>query len=135
MDVISFFTRLSLIWQEMDLYREIVWNCPNDGIQYSPKFDIVCGRILNQRPIASLMKACYEVCLEEDRTSAMSSLINPVIDFVAFSARFSTCGSEKHSGKAVPILSIAKNSGTPRNNVRNYMVVPQEVRNNLPTTN
>ena len=71
----------------MDLYREIVWNCPNDGIQYSPKFDIVCGRILNQRPIASLMKACYEVCLEEDRTSAMSSLINPVIDFVAFSAR------------------------------------------------
>ena len=32
MDVTSFFN--TLIWLEIDLYREIVWNCPSDGIQY-----------------------------------------------------------------------------------------------------
>jgi len=35
MDVTSFFNKLSLIWQEMDLCRELVWSHPSDGLQYS----------------------------------------------------------------------------------------------------
>ncbi|XP_038904274.1 uncharacterized protein LOC120090627 [Benincasa hispida] len=35
MDVTSYFSKMSLLWQEMDLCREIIWNCPQDGIQYS----------------------------------------------------------------------------------------------------
>ena len=50
----------SLIWQKMDLYRELVWSSLNNGFQYSrieeidkiynfhvglnPKFDVVRGR-------------------------------------------------------------------------------------------
>lgn len=35
MDVTSYFNKLFLIWQEIDLCKEIVWNCPNDGLQHS----------------------------------------------------------------------------------------------------
>ncbi|KAA0054721.1 protein strawberry notch [Cucumis melo var. makuwa] len=84
------------------LVHETVWDTPNDGIQYgrleadriydflaglNPKFDIVCGCILCQRPLFSLMEVCYEVRLEEDRTSAMSVLTAIVIDSDAFNAR------------------------------------------------
>lgn len=31
MDVTSYFNKLSLIWQEMDLCSEIVWNCFSDS--------------------------------------------------------------------------------------------------------
>ncbi|KAA0046032.1 Beta-galactosidase [Cucumis melo var. makuwa] len=71
----------------MDLCRETVWDTPNDSTQYAkleeadrvydflaglnPKFDNVCGRILEQRPLPSLMEVCFEVRLEEDRTNAM----------------------------------------------------------------
>lgn len=34
MDVTSFFNKLSLIWQEMDLYGEIVWDCLYGGVRY-----------------------------------------------------------------------------------------------------
>ena len=83
LDVTSYFNKLSLPWQEMDLCRETVWDTPNDSIQYARleeadriydflkglnfKFDIVCNRILGQRPLPSLMEVCYEVRLEEDR--------------------------------------------------------------------
>ncbi|KAA0040496.1 Beta-galactosidase [Cucumis melo var. makuwa] len=66
--------------QEMDLCRETVWDTTNDGIQYvgleeadrindflnslNLKFDIVCGCILGQRPLSSLMEECYEARLE-----------------------------------------------------------------------
>ena len=62
MNVTLYFNKL-LIWQEMDLCREIVWNCPCEGVQYSnieevdhvydflaglnSKFDLVRGRILH----------------------------------------------------------------------------------------
>ncbi|XP_038887212.1 uncharacterized protein LOC120077401 [Benincasa hispida] len=64
MDVISYFNKLSMLWQEIDLCREIVWNCAQDGAQYlkieeadrvyvflaglNPKFDGVHSRILGQ---------------------------------------------------------------------------------------
>ncbi|KAA0037076.1 Beta-galactosidase [Cucumis melo var. makuwa] len=39
LDVTSYLNKLSLLWQEMDLCR------------LNPKFDIVCGHILGQRPL------------------------------------------------------------------------------------
>lgn len=63
MDVTSYFNKLSLIWQEMDLCIDIVWNCPNDDTQHSRieeidkiydflaglnnKFDVVYGYLLS----------------------------------------------------------------------------------------
>ena len=35
MDVTSYFNKLSLIWKEMDLCRDIMWDCPCGGVQYS----------------------------------------------------------------------------------------------------
>ena len=32
MDVTSFFNKLSLIWQEMDLCRELVWSRPRESV-------------------------------------------------------------------------------------------------------
>ncbi|KAA0048797.1 reverse transcriptase [Cucumis melo var. makuwa] len=98
----------------MDLCRETVWVTSNDGILYAkleeadrtydflgglnPKFDIVCGHILGQRPLPSLMEVCYEVRLEEDRTNAMSILTTPAIDSTAFNGRSSTHDrGKKHS--------------------------------------
>lgn len=62
MDVTSYSNELSLIWQKIDLCKEIIWNCPSDGMQHShleavdriydflanlnSKFDVVRGRIL-----------------------------------------------------------------------------------------
>ncbi|KAA0053517.1 Cysteine-rich RLK (receptor-like protein kinase) 8 [Cucumis melo var. makuwa] len=46
------------------------------------------------------MEVCFEVCLEEDRTNAMSVLTTPTIDFAAFSARSLNHDSDKNK----PIL-------------------------------
>ena len=35
MDVTFYFNKLSLIWPEMDLCKEMVWDCPSDGIRHS----------------------------------------------------------------------------------------------------
>lgn len=126
MDVTSYLYKLSLILQEVDVCREILClrNCPSDGIQNSKlkevdriyvflaslnsKFDQVRGRVLGQRPFPSLMEVCSEVCLEEDRTSAMNILTTLAIDSVAFSVTSSTHDSEKHNGKPVPIYEHYK---------------------------
>ena len=118
-DVTSFFNKLFLIWQETDLCRELVWSSPSDGLHYSiiggsdwiydflaglnPKFDVVRGMILGQRSILSLMKVYFEIRVEEDCTRSMSILATPTTDFVAFSARSFTSGSEKHNGKPVSV--------------------------------
>ncbi|KAA0048807.1 Beta-galactosidase [Cucumis melo var. makuwa] len=76
MDVTSFFNKLSLIWQEMDLCRELVWRDPTDGLQYSrieevdriydflvglnPKFDVVRGHILERGPLPVAMTSTME---------------------------------------------------------------------------
>ncbi|KAA0053629.1 Beta-galactosidase [Cucumis melo var. makuwa] len=46
----------------------------------NPKFDNVCGHILGQRPLPSLMEVCFEVRLEEDRTNAMGVLTTPTMN-------------------------------------------------------
>ena len=124
MDVTSFFNKLSLIWQEMDLCRELVWSSPSDSVRYSrvakivkiydflaglnSKFDIVHGRILGQRSILSLMEVCSEILLEENRTNAMNSSTISAIDSTAFSARSPTSGSEKNNGKPIPVCDHCK---------------------------
>ena len=50
------------------------------------------------------MEVCSEVCLEEDRMSAMNILTTLAIDFVAFSGRFFIHDKEKHNEKLVPDL-------------------------------
>ena len=86
---------------------------PNDGIQYvkleeadriynflaglNPKFDIVCGRILGQRPLPSLMEVCFQVRLKEDRTNVMGVLTTPTTDSTAFSARSSNHDNDKNN--------------------------------------
>ncbi|TYK06446.1 Beta-galactosidase [Cucumis melo var. makuwa] len=74
----------------------------------NPKFDIVRGHILHQRPIPSLMEVYYEIRLEENCTSAMSILATPNIDFAAFSARSSNSGSDKHDRKPIPVCENSK---------------------------
>ncbi|KAA0057585.1 Beta-galactosidase [Cucumis melo var. makuwa] len=108
----------------MDLCIETVWGTPNDSTQYAkleeadhvydflaglnPKFNNVCGRILGQRPLSSLMEVCFEVRLEEDRTNAIGVLTTPTIDSAAFSARSSNHDSDKNNGKSIPICEHCK---------------------------
>ncbi|KAA0059523.1 Copia protein [Cucumis melo var. makuwa] len=69
-------------FEEIDLCREIVWNCSSDGIQYSRikevdriyafiagfnlKFDIVRRSISGQRPIPSLIE-CEVPCHDSEK--------------------------------------------------------------------
>ncbi|KAL0556855.1 hypothetical protein IC582_005372 [Cucumis melo] len=108
----------------MDLCRETVWDIPNNGTQYAkleevdrvydffvglnPKFDIVCGRILGQRHLPSLMEVCFEVRLEEDRTNAMGVLTTPTIDSATFSTRSSNHDNDKNNGKSIPVCKHYK---------------------------
>ena len=85
----------SLIWQEMNLCRELIWRDPSDGLQYNrieeidriydflvglnPEFDVVRGRILGQRLIPSLMEVYSEIHLKEDCTSAMNTYATPTL--------------------------------------------------------
>ena len=64
-DMTSYFNKLSLLWQEIDLCRETVWNTPNDGIQYAKLeevdhiYDFFAG--LNLKLILYVV-----VCLDRD---------------------------------------------------------------------
>ena len=124
MDVTSIFNKLTLIWEEMDLCKELVWHDPTDGVQYSrieendkiydflaslnSKFDVVRGHILGQRSIPSLMEVCYEIGLKEDRTSAMNISTTLTINSNAFSARSSNSGSDKHNEKSILVCEHCK---------------------------
>ncbi|KAA0037521.1 Beta-galactosidase [Cucumis melo var. makuwa] len=85
--------------------RKQIHECKQEAMD----FDVVRGRILGQRPISSLMEVCSEICLEEDRTSAMNISTTPSIDSTAFSVRFSTSGNDKYNGKPIPALTHASN--------------------------
>ncbi|KAA0054072.1 Beta-galactosidase [Cucumis melo var. makuwa] len=74
----------------------------------NPKFDTVCGRMLEQRPLHSLMEVCFEVRMEEDRTNAMGVLTTPTIDSVAFSVRSSNHDSDKNNGKSILVCEHCK---------------------------
>ncbi|KAA0056332.1 Beta-galactosidase [Cucumis melo var. makuwa] len=101
-------TVLSLIWQEMDLCREIVWNCPSDSIYYSRIEEVDKIHVF----LASLNPRPYH---------AMSSLTNPTSDSTAFSVRSPNHDNEKHSGNQSLFLNTTRNSGISRSSVGNYM--------------
>ncbi|TYK24437.1 reverse transcriptase [Cucumis melo var. makuwa] len=86
----------------------------------NPKFDNVCGRILGQRPLPSLMEVCFEVRLEEDRTNAMGVLTTPTIDSAAFSTRSSNHDSNKNNGKSIPVCK-KRSSNEKQNSGRAYI--------------
>ncbi|TYK05622.1 UBN2_3 domain-containing protein [Cucumis melo var. makuwa] len=71
--------------------REIVLNCPNDGIQYS-----------------RIEEVCFEVRLEENHTIVTSTLTTPAIDFVAFSAKSLSHDRERHNGEPICISMHCK---------------------------
>ena len=93
----------SMLWNYLD--------CPCGGVQYSKieevdrvydflpdlnsKFNVVQGRILEQRPIPPLMEVCYVVPLQEDRVGAINIKIVLVIDSIAFSAKLSGSNNDK----------------------------------------
>ena len=68
------------------------------------------------------MEVCYKVYLEEDPTSVMSVLTTPVTNSAAFSARSSTYDSDKNNENRSLSANIARNSGTLRISVGNFMV-------------
>ncbi|TYK23966.1 UBN2_3 domain-containing protein [Cucumis melo var. makuwa] len=132
----------------MDLCKEAVWDTPNDGTQYAkleevdrvydflvglnPKFDTVCGRILGQRPLPSLMEGCFEVRLEEDRTNAMSVLTTHTIDSAAFSARSLNHDSDKNNGKSIPVCEHSKKQWHTKDQCGNSTIVPKETKTLTP---
>ncbi|KAA0044658.1 uncharacterized protein E6C27_scaffold46G004140 [Cucumis melo var. makuwa] len=64
--------------------------------------------MLGQRPLPFLMKVCFEVCLEEDRTNAIGALNTLVTDFAAFSTWSLTHDNHKKSRKRVLVCAIAR---------------------------
>ncbi|KAA0048462.1 elongator complex protein 5 isoform X2 [Cucumis melo var. makuwa] len=71
---------------------------------------------------SSLMEVFYEVCLEEDHTSAMNGLTTPATDSATFGARRPTHDSEKNNRKHIPICEHCKKSDTLRISVGIFMV-------------
>ena len=69
------------------------------------------------------MEVFYEVCLEEDHTSAMNGLTTPATDSATFGARRPTHDSEKNNRKHIPICEHCKKSDTLRISVGIFMVV------------
>ncbi|KAA0066678.1 UBN2_3 domain-containing protein [Cucumis melo var. makuwa] len=144
LNVTTYFNKLSLLWKEMDLCRETVWDTPNDDTQYAkleevdrvydflarlnPKFDTICGRILGQRPLPFLMEVCFEVRLEEDRTNAMGVLLPIPLTPLPLALGPQIMTVTRIMGSQFLCVSTARNNGTPRISVGNSTVVPQETK-------
>ncbi|XP_038906526.1 uncharacterized protein LOC120092499 isoform X3 [Benincasa hispida] len=121
MDVTFYFNKLFVYWQEMDLCRQIVWNCAQDGAQYlkleeadqvyvflaglNLKFDNVRSCILGQRPTPSLREVCSEVRLEEDRSHATNNPVTVSTNASAFVTKASSSDSDK---KPTPVCEHCK---------------------------
>ncbi|XP_038904350.1 uncharacterized protein LOC120090704 [Benincasa hispida] len=122
MDITTYFNKLPLIWQEMDLCREMVWNCPcGGGLHYqseetdrvydflaglNSKFDAIRSQILGTHPIPSLMEVCSKVHLEEDRSSAMNNPLVSLTNSTAFKALSST--NDNQNSKPTPVCEHCK---------------------------
>ncbi|XP_038882373.1 uncharacterized protein LOC120073640 [Benincasa hispida] len=124
MDVTAYFNQLSVIWQEMDLCRDLNWSCPCGEVLYYNKFDVVRSRILGTRPVPSLMEVCSEIRLEKDRSNSMNNPVTKSPD----SAAFKVLRTDKQNGKVPPVCEHYKKPGTLRSNVGSFMVVLQMVK-------
>ncbi|KAF5450286.1 hypothetical protein F2P56_030651 [Juglans regia] len=95
--VTQYFNTLNRYWQQLDLFEEHNWSCPNDGIRYrqiierkriykfliglNKNLDEVRGRILGSKPLPNIREAFSEVRREESRKKIMmgsqDSVTNP----------------------------------------------------------
>lgn len=85
--VTTYFTTLTRLWQQLDLFEVYIWKCPDNEKSYRAiieqkrvfKFlmglhshlDDVCDRILGTQPLPSLRSAFSAVRLEESRRRIM----------------------------------------------------------------
>ena len=79
--VTKYFNSLKRIWQDLDLFNDQEWKCPEDASRYkaivdankifkflaglNEDFDEVRGRIIGRSPLPSIHEAFSEVCREE----------------------------------------------------------------------
>ena len=115
----SYFNKLSLLWQEMDLCKETIWNTPNDAIEYAkleaanhiynflvglnPKFDVVLVVYLNKDIFLPKLKCVLKSILKKICTNVMSVLTTLAIASSVFSARSSNPNNHKNNRKSIPI--------------------------------
>ena len=66
-------------------------------VGFIPRFDVIWGRILGQRPILTLVEVYNKICLEKNHIRAMSISVTLTTYHVTFSARSSASGNDKHS--------------------------------------
>ena len=85
--VTKYFNSLKRIWQDLDLFNDQEWKCPDDACRYKAivdanrvfkflaglnvEFDEVRGRIIGKNPLLSINEVFSEVRREETRKSVM----------------------------------------------------------------
>ncbi|RVW40843.1 Retrovirus-related Pol polyprotein from transposon RE1 [Vitis vinifera] len=85
--VTEYFNILTRYWQQLDIYEELVWKCPEDGLLYkkviekeriykfllglNKNLDEVCGRVLSIKPLPSVREVFFEIRREESRQKVM----------------------------------------------------------------
>ena len=90
--VTEYYQTLTRFWQQLDVYEDTEWNCPEDQQQYrkliekdriykfllglNKNLDEVRGRILGTKPLPSIREAFSEVRREESRKKIMLGVPN-----------------------------------------------------------
>ncbi|RVX00497.1 hypothetical protein CK203_036922 [Vitis vinifera] len=85
--VTEYFNILTRYWQQLDIYEELVWKCPEDGLLYkkviekehiykfllglNKNLDEVRGRVLSIKPLPSVREVFSEIRREESRQKVM----------------------------------------------------------------
>ncbi|RVX10421.1 Retrovirus-related Pol polyprotein from transposon TNT 1-94 [Vitis vinifera] len=85
--VIEYFNILTRYWQQLDIYEELVWKCPEDGLLYkkviekeriykfllglNKNLDEVRGRVVSIKPLPSVREVFSEIRREESRQKVM----------------------------------------------------------------
>ncbi|KAL6311476.1 hypothetical protein AAG906_012064 [Vitis piasezkii] len=85
--VTKYFNILTRYWQQLDIYEELVWKCPEDGFLYkkviekeciykfllglNKNLDEVHGRVLSIKPLPSDREVFSEIHREESRQKVM----------------------------------------------------------------
>ena len=85
MEVTQYYSRLSKLWQELDMFDTLMWKCADDGLQYrktiekerafdflaglNKSLDDVCGHLISQKLFPSIREIFAEVRREERQKS------------------------------------------------------------------
>ncbi|RVW69144.1 hypothetical protein CK203_063084 [Vitis vinifera] len=85
--VTEYFNILTRYWQQLDIYEELVWKCPEDGLLYkkviekeriykfllglNKNLDEVRARVLSIKPLPSVREVFSEIRREESRQKVM----------------------------------------------------------------